>query len=267
MDVAYVQFAPRYLDVERNLDHAGTMLEKAEADLIVLPELFTSGYFFRSPEDLASVAEPIDGGYTTERMREWAAMTSATLVAGLPERDGDAIYNSAVVVSPDGVEGVYRKVHLYYEENTLFTPGNQGFTVFECTTKEGEAYNLGVMICFDWYYPEAARTLALKGADVIAHPANLVRPDCPRSMPIRALENHVYTITANRYGEESNGREVLRFIGQSEICSPDGEIMLRAERTGDHIGVVSIDPASARDRQLTTHNHLFNDRRPEAYAL
>jgi len=85
-------------------------------------------------------------------------------------------------------------------------------------------------------------------------------------MPIRALENHVYTITANRYGAETNDGETLTFIGQSEMCDPEGQILVRADRTGDHLDVVEIDPSAARDRQITAHNHIFGDRRTELYA-
>lgn len=267
MKIAFLQCNPRYLDVARNLDMVEAQLDGADADLIVLPELFTSGYFFRSKDDLATVAEPTPGGTTTDRLETWARATGATLVAGVAERDGDVFYNSAVVVAPEGYVGTYRKVHLYYEEKTLFAPGDRGLGVYELTDRAGDTYRLGVMVCFDWYFPEAARSLALQGADVIAHPSNLVRPDCPRSMPIRALENHVFTVTANRYGAETKGEETLTFIGQSEICDPNGQILLRAERTGDMLGSVEIDPAVARDRQLTAHNHLFDDRRPETYVL
>ncbi len=267
MKTAFLQFDPQYLDPPGNLDRAERLLDGADADLIVLPELFTSGYFFRSTEEARQAAEPVPDGPATRRLKEWASATGATLVAGLPERSGEALYNSAVVVAPEGYVGTYRKVHLYYEEKKHFAPGDGGLPVFDARDREGRAYRLGVMICFDWYYPEAARSLALQGADVIAHPSNLVRPDCPRAMPIRALENHVFTITANRYGQESNGNEALTFIGQSEICSPSGEVLLRAEREGDCLGAVEIDPHAARDRQLTAHNDLFADRRTEAYAL
>ena len=266
MKAAYLQFAPKYLDVEHNLDRVGEMLSGADADLIVLPELFTSGYFFQSPDDLARVSEPIPGGTTTNRLETWAKAPGATIVAGVAERDEDVFYNSAVTVSPAGYEGTYRKVHLYYKEKTLFAPGDDGFSVYALTDRKGTPYTLGVMVCFDWYFPEAARSLALQGADIIAHPSNLVRPDCPRSMPIRALENHVYTITANRYGAETNDGETLTFIGQSEMCDPEGQILVRADRTGDHLDVVEIDPSAARDRQITAHNHIFGDRRTELYA-
>ncbi len=270
MKIAFLQFAPKYLAVEKNLDQVEALLDGVEADLIVLPELFASGYFFQSTDDARRVAEPAPDGPTTRRLEAWSKATGAVLVAGLPERaseDGEVLYNSAVVVALQGYRCTYRKVHLYYEEKLHFAPGDGGFPVVKVTDRAGNPYRLGVMICFDWYFPEAARTLALKGADVIAHPSNLVRPNCPRAMPLRALENRVFTITANRYGQESNGRERLTFIGQSEICSPDGEILLRADRTGDRLGVVEIDPHAARDRALTAHNDLFADRRPEAYAL
>jgi predicted amidohydrolase len=200
-----------------------------------------------------------------------ARATGTTLVAGLAERDAEGrLFNSAVVVAPGGLVATYRKVHLYFEEKQHFAPGDLGFPVVRATARDGTAYRLGVMICFDWYYPEAARTLALKGADVIAHPANLVRPDCPRAMPIRALENHVFAVTANRTGREVKGGATegpaLAFTGQSQVCSPRGEVLLRAPRTGDHVGVVAFDPAEARDRRLTPHNDLLADRRPEHYA-
>ncbi|NBB75353.1 MAG: acyltransferase [Bacteroidetes bacterium] len=267
MKIAYLQFTPSYLDVTGNLDRAGELLAGADADLIVLPELFTSGYHFRSTQDLADVAEPIPGGPATDRLAAWADATDATFVAGIAERSDDAFYNSAVVVSPNGYEGTYRKVHLYYKEKTLFAPGDDGFSVYELTARNGTSYTLGVMVCFDWYFPEAARSLALQGADIIAHPSNLVRPDCPRAMPIRALENHIFTITANRAGSETSNGETLTFIGQSEICDPDGHILIRADHTGDHFETVKIDPVAARDRQITAHNHIFQDRRPEWYAL
>lgn len=266
MEAAYLQFAPEYLAVERNLATVGELLDGVDADLVVLPELFTSGYFFQSAQDLREVAEPIPDGRSTRQLQEWAGGTGTTLVAGLAEREGDDVFNSAVLVRPDGSTETYRKVHLFYEETSLFARGDLGFPVFDVTTREGMSYQLGVMVCFDWYFPEAARSLALNGADVIAHPSNLVLPHCPDSMPIRARENHVFTITANRYGTEAKGNEELTFIGMSEICDPQGEILRRADRTGDEVGIVSFNPTDARDRNINEMNHVLGDRRPETYV-
>lgn len=259
--------SPSYLDVASNLGKAHDLLTGVEADLIVLPEFFTSGYFFNSTEDAASVAEEIPGGRTVEQLQQWATATGATLVAGLVERSGDMLYNSAAVVAPGGYVGTYRKTHLYYEEKTHFAPGDTGLRVFDLETRSGEAYRLGVMICFDWFFPEAARTLALQGADIIAHPSNLVLPHCPQAMPIRALENRVFTVTANRTGTETNGAEELTFIGQSLICDPGGEVLLQTGPEGDALGSVEIDAKKARKKSLNAHNDLFSDRRPAAYAV
>ena len=263
---AYLQFAPAYLEVDQNLAAVESLLRSVEADLIVLPELFTSGYFFQSKDDLERVAEPIPNGKSVAALRGWADSLGATLVAGLAERDGDHFYNSAVVVRPDGRVDTYRKVHLFYEETILFEAGDLGFRVFEEDTAGGASYRLGVMVCFDWYFPEAARTLALRGADVIAHPSNLVLPHCPDSMPVRARENHVFTITANRHGREEKEGESLRFIGMSEVCAPSGTILTRADESADVVEVVELNPREARDRNINAHNDVLQDRRPATYA-
>lgn len=265
MRAAVLQHNPTYLEVEANLNEAERLLENVGADLFVLPELFASGYYFKSREDLELVAEPAAGGPTGERLTEWARKRGAVFVAGIPEVEDGAFYNSAVVVGPEGLMGVYRKVHLFYREKSLFTPGNLGFPVLDVRTRAGSEYRLGVMICFDWYYPEAARILAIRGADVIAHPSNLVRSDCPRAMPIRALENHVFTITANRIGRETAHGEELEFIGRSVICDPLGGTIFSAPPEDAVVGVVEFDPHAARNRRITPFNDLLLDRRPETY--
>ncbi len=149
MRAAYLQFAPEYLEVDRNLATVDALLQSVEADLVVLPELFTSGYFFRSKQDLEQVAEPIPEGDSVAALQTWAESLGATLIAGLAERDGTDVYNSAVVVHPDGKVGTYRKVHLFYEETTLFAPGDLGFRVFEAESRAGTSYRLGLMVCFE----------------------------------------------------------------------------------------------------------------------
>lgn len=267
MKLGILQYSPAYLKKHENLATVEALLQGCDADLIVLPELFASGYFFRNKDDLALMAEPVPDGETTRRLEQWAREMGTSFVAGLPEVDGDVFYNSAVVVSPSGVEGVYRKVHLFYQEKLFFERGNLGFRCFDLTDRAGTPYRLGVMICFDWYFPEAARSLAMQHADIIAHPSNLVRKSCPSSMPVRALENHVFTATANRYGAETKDGETLTFIGQSVICNPEGDVLLKAGREETLLGIVEIDPAHARDRQITPYNHLLNDRRPETYVV
>ncbi|HAP67080.1 MAG TPA: acyltransferase, partial [Nitrospinae bacterium] len=125
---------------------------------------------------------------------------------------------------------------------------------------------IGMMICFDWLFPEVARILSLKGADIICHPSNLVLPHCPQAMITRCIENRVFVITANRVGVEERikGRR-LKFIGQSEIVSPDGKILYRASANKEEIGIVDIDPKMARNKNITPLNNIFKDRRKDLY--
>ena len=266
MIVSLIQTAPILGEVEANLNAAERLVGETDADLVVLPELFASGYFFESTEQARDLAEDVPTGPTVRRLERWARETGATIVAGLPERDGEALYNAAVVVAPNGWLGTYRKAHLFYEETLHFTPGDSGFRVWTVTDRKRRSYRLGVMICFDWLFPESARALALGGADVIAHPSNLVLPHCPDSMPVRALENGVFTTTANRVGTESNGREALTFIGRSRICSPRAEVLAEAPRDVPAVVSAEIDPRTAREKALNAYNDKLESRRPTLYA-
>ncbi len=255
------QFAPSFGDISRNVDRALATLASASADLIVLPELFSTGYQFTSIEEARDLAEEVPSGLTTQRLADFSHERSAFIAAGIAERDGDRIFNSAFLTGPEGYIGVYRKTHLFHEEKLWFSPGDTGFRVWDTTIGR-----LGVMICFDWFFPESARTLSLMGADIIAHPANLVLPFCPDAMVTRCLENRVFAITANRTGsEERGGRERLDFIGTSQITSCRGKILARASRDGEEYIEAEMDPAEAQDKQLNRYNNLFADRRPEKY--
>lgn len=261
MRVGYCQNNPEFGKVAENLDWISTKLEKAEADLLVLPEFCASGYQFVSQEEVRSLAEPVPDGPTTKRLVEIARREQMVIVAGLPEQAGPACYNSAVAVGPQGFIGCYRKTHLFFEETLFFMPGDTGFHVWDI----GQA-KIGVMICFDWYYPEAARTLALKGAEVICHPSNLVMPNCPDSMPVRCLENRVFAITCNRTGSEARGgKERLTYIGNSEVVTPKGAILHRAPRDREELCIVEIDVAEARNKSVTRYNDLLRDRRESFY--
>ncbi len=124
------------------------------------------------------------------------------------------------------------------------------------------------MICFDWVFPELARCLALAGADLLAHPANLVLPGLAQAaMVTRAIENGVFAATANRVGEERfpAAPEPLRFTGSSQLLDPRGRALLALDATETRCAVAAIAPAAARDKRLTTRNHLFADRRPDCY--
>ena len=260
MRIAFYQMRPVLGEVEKNLELIESGLSDAKADLIVLPELATTGYMLGSRERAFELAEPVPGGKSFEVLRELASRLNAAIVTGMAERDGQKVYNSALAVLPDGTYHVYRKTHLFFEEKELFDPGDTGFFVFDF-----RGVKIGMMICFDWIFPESARELALQGAQIIAHPANLVLPYCQRAMITRCLENRLFAVTANRYGYETNGKESLEFTGQSQITGPRGDILLRADKKGDMLGVVEIDPKEALDKWITPRNHVLEDRRVELY--
>lgn len=266
MTLSVFQTNPVLGEVEQNLSSVEVSLGEADCDLLVLPELFATGYLFETSEQAHALGEPVPDGPTTRRVERWARDLGATIVAGLVERDGSTHYNSAIVVTPRGWLGTYRKTHLFYEETRHFTPGDSGFEVWTVTDRSRRSYRLGVMVCFDWFFPESARTLALRGADIIAHPSNLVLPHCPRSMPVRALENGVFTATANRVGSESSSRDTLTFIGQSVVCSPEAEVIAQASEATPAILTVEVDLQSARDKALNPFNDRIGSRRSALYA-
>ena len=261
MKAGLYQFTPEFGEKEKNIETVISAVKDADIDLLVLPEFFATGYQFASAGEVAELSEPVPKGRTAEALSDLAHDKGMYIVAGLPERDGDRYYNSAVLTGPDGFIGVYRKTHLFFEENLYFAPGDTGFRVWD--TKIGR---IGIMICFDWFFPEAMRTLAVTGADIVAHPSNLVLPFCPDSMPVRCLENRVYAITANRTGTENRKEgQSLTFIGKSEIVSPKGEILVRAPEDRDALLITDIDPQTARDKTLNPFNDLIKDRRPGFY--
>lgn len=261
MRVGFVQIDCRFGEIENNAFQAAHWISQQRADLWVLPELFNTGYQFVSKREVAALAEPVPNGPTTERLIRMAKESKAHIVAGLAERSGKTFYNSAVLVGPKGLIARYRKIHLFYEETRWFTPGNLPFQVHPV----GKA-RVGMMICFDWFFPESARSLALLGADIIAHPSNLVLPYCPDAMPTRCLENRLFAVTANRVGSESRGKETLTYIGMSEVVDPKGKILYRASDKNEEAYVVEIDPKLARNKSLNRYNDLLKDRRNRFYV-
>lgn len=259
MKVGYIQTSPVFGEKERNFEEIEKLANNLKADLIVLPELFATGYVFTSKEETISLAEDLNGE-TAQFLIKIAKTTEAVLVGGFIEKDEGNVYNSAIIASSNGVLGSYRKIHLYNKEKFWFSPGNKPLKVYEV-----DGVNIGIMICFDWIFPETARILALLGADIIAHPANLVMPFCQNAMTIRCLENRVFAITSNRIGEEKRGNDHFKFTGKSQITSYGGEILSTAPKDEVHVDIIDIDNQKARDKKLNENNDIFEDRRIEFY--
>ncbi len=258
--VAFVQGRPRFGRTEWNLDHGLSLARTVEADLVVLPELWSTGYVFSSHAEVAALAEDAQRGATASRLVHTARREKRHYIAGFAEVARGRFYNSAVLVGPRGVKAVYRKLHLFEREQSWFSPGNLPLAVH----RVGPA-RVGILICFDWRFPEAARVLALQGADVIAHPSNLVFPNAQEAMRVRSLENRLYTVTANRTGTERRPGGTVPFTGRSQVVDPDGQVVVHAGKTEQVARAVDCDLAATRRKQLTARTPIFSNRRPEHY--
>lgn len=261
MKVGYVQTSPIFGETAQNFKQVEKLLGRTKADLIVLPELFATGYTFVSKEEAESMAEDTKGETANFLMR-LADKTDAVVVGGFIEKDGNQIFNSSMIVSDNEVLGSYRKLHLYYKEKLWFSPGNKPLETYDIKN-----IKVGIMICFDWFFPETIRSLALLGAEIIAHPANLVLPYCQNAMVTRCLVNRVFAVTSNRIGNEARGEDNFTFTGGSQITSYKGEVLSSAPKDQPHIDFVEIDVTQARDKNLNKYNNIFEDRRTKLYSL
>jgi len=260
MLVSLYQNDPEFGEIDENLDEVLEMTDDEAFDLLVLPELFATGYLFESKDEARKLGNKAGEGKVFQALTELARERDAMIIFGFPEIDGEKIFNSAAALFPDGKYKIYRKTHLFSTEKKIFAPGDTGFFVIDFKDAR-----IGIMVCFDWIYPESARKLALLGAQIICHPANLVLPHCPPAMITRALENKVFTVTADRIGEESRAGNELRFVGQSRIVAPNGKIL--GELGDDRPGLITaeIEPQLADNKRITPGNDLLSDRRPEFY--
>jgi predicted amidohydrolase len=260
LKVGYYQFCPVFGEVDHNLQHVIDALGHADADLIVLPELAFTGYCFRDRDELRTLAEDPEASPTIEALHALCRARGFHLVTGFAEKHADKCFNSALLLGPHGVVCTYRKLHLFDMEKRYFDQGD-----LELQACSVHGVHVGMMICFDWIFPEVARLLTLAGADLICHPANLVLTYCQQAMTVRCIENLTFAVTANRYGTETRPHVELAFTGQSQIVAPRGTVLHRAPADSDELFVALIDIDQARDKHLTDRNDILVDRRPAFY--
>jgi len=260
MRVGFLQSRPKFGAVKTNVNRAVTLLSKVTDALVVLPELFNTGYLFKNREELANLAELVPSGYTTTEIKKIAKKNNLDIVFGIAQKKGRKLYNSAAFVSRRGKVQVYQKIHLYDREKLFFSPGDRLALV------KAEETTAGIMVCYDWMFPEVSRALALKGARVICHPSNLVMPWGQEAMRIRCIENGVFAVTANRIGTERRGTVELSFTGKSQVVDPKGEVLLTVGDRSESLKSVEIDIAEADDKSVTANNDRFGDRFPSIYA-
>lgn len=266
MRVACVQFAPSFGNLDANTQRIVDHIAHIDADVIVFPELATSGYFHLGVDEVSCIAEPVHTpgtGVHNQRIIDAATIHNKVVICGIAESDGSQFYNAAIIAGK-GIDKplVYRKTHLFYKETLGFTPGNSGFFThyiehLDCT--------IGTMICYDWRFPESARALALDGADLIVCPSNLVTHIWRMAMPVRAFENKVYLAVANRTGSEHNAGEDVSFNGQTAIYGYNGNVLADASAEVDAVVIAEIHPEQTRDKSFNSINDIFADRREEMY--
>ncbi len=269
---------------KRAVEKAEKMNEEAAckgAKLILLPELFERRYFCQERRYSSyNYALEIDRNPAVIRLTKLSEKLGAVVPVSFYERDGTVLYNSAAIIDSGKILGVYRKTHIpddhYYQEKFYFTPGNTGFKVWD--TSVGK---VGVGICWDQWFPEAARCMALMGAEVLLYPTAIGSEpvlDCDsmehwrRCMQGHAAANLIPTAAANRVGvetvtpDEDNGGQSssLEFYGGSFITDNTGEIVESADRKSDIILVHSFDLDALSQRRFEWG--VFRDRRPEMYA-
>lgn len=263
MKLALYQFSPVYGDCKKNTETIINVSESVSADIIVFPELAISGYFFIDRVQSRAMAETYNNLKVYEELSLIAKAKNKIIILGFPELAGDKVFNSTQLIFPKSeYNRIYRKSHLFYKEKYAFDAGDSGF--FTVNYPEFDI-NIGTMICYDWRFPESARTLALQGADLIVCPSNLVTNIWTKVMPARAIENKVYLAVANRVGTEKENGEVLDFNGLSAVYSYNGDEMAMASADSEELLITEIDPILTRNKSFNSENNIFTDRKSELY--
>jgi predicted amidohydrolase len=236
------------------------MLGSVSEATIVLPELFNTGYLFRNMDEVRELSESVTKGYTVAELKKVAKKQQLNLVFGMAESKNRKYFNTAVLITGDGKVETYQKAHLFDREKLFFQPGTKAYKSVPVS-----GGNIGMMVCFDWYYPEVTRVLAIQGAQVICHPSNLILPWCQDAMRTRSIENRVFTVTANRIGTEKRGSIALTFSGKSQVVNPRGEVLTTGGERSESLKIVEIDIEEANDKMVTPNNHVFEDRKLNLY--
>ncbi|MCX7396990.1 MAG: carbon-nitrogen hydrolase family protein [Planctomycetales bacterium] len=268
MKIACVQTDVIFKDINANLSSLEATVRSEVnqgTELTVFPECYSTGYCFDSLAEAMEFSESVPGP-STDRVAKLCAELKTYVVFGMLEKSGDDLFNVAVLIGPDGLIGCYRKVHLpYLGVDRFTTPGDRPFEVFEAA-----GIRIGMLICYDGGFPEAARVLSIRGADLIVLPTNWPPGGsymAEFSINCRAMENGIYFAAVNRIGME-NG---FSFIGKSRICSPVGATINSIDDASPGILRTEIDPMIARTKRIVRvpGKHLIDrmaDRRPEMYA-
>ncbi|KAA1259990.1 N-carbamoyl-D-amino acid hydrolase [Rubripirellula obstinata] len=274
MLLACVQTDVKIADISANLKRVQSWLETAstkKVELAVFPECMLTGYAYDDRESAFEIAIPIASPVFTE-LTLMAERLNIFFTLGFLEKDGSRLFNSSALIGPNGIEGVYRKVHLPNLGVDRFVDrGDIPYRTFDaCPQTDAGPARVGMAICYDCSFPEPMRVLGLAGADIVALGTNWpvsASRTADVVPPARSMENHYFFVAANRVGTE-NG---FQFCGRSSICGPDGSILARTETDEEIMLTAEVDLTHPRNKRIerTSGAHSidrFKDRRPEFYG-
>lgn len=254
MRIGFLQFEPTFGEIEKNFLKIKGFIEKTHPlpEILVLPELALTGYTFKDKKEAYSLSLKKDDKIVN-KIKKLCKEYNIAISIGFLEKENNKLYNSSFFITGEGIKNIYRKINLFKDEKDIFEKGNKLNVI------EYNGVKLGQMICFDWFFPEISRYLSIKGAQIILHNTNLVLPYCQDAMITRAIENRVFTITANRTGIEERYGKINKFTGKSEIVSPIGEVLIKVGESVQGIFSVEIDPKEANNKNITLKNNLMED--------
>jgi predicted amidohydrolase len=237
---------------DKNLSKVELLIADNKLDLVVLPELFSTGYFYENKLQIDEISEKIPDGYTTKRLLEIAVRKNCHVVGTLVERENGTNYITSIIVGPNGYIGKHRKRHLTTDELEFYSPGTKS-----------EVYNIngckvGIVVCFEGWFPESMRELLLKGAQVICHSALIMSDKTMDIMRVRAIENNIFLIIANSISSETFKGNPVTFRGDSRIYDTNGNIIIEAGKE-ERIIIADIDEKESLRRELPDCRNIIDE--------
>lgn len=284
--LAMVQFSPIHKNIIPNYNFTKQQIKKTNADIIIFPEMSLSGYFFTDRETLRIYTKTFED-FAEGELQELATKLNKVIIFGFAEQDDkngiQKIYNSAILISPQKEETfVYRKSHLFYKENDVFDKSDLTSIYKFASSEVKQEYenkriqfnsnfipmylkhldlNIGILICYDWRFPELARKYATSGADLLVYPSNLVTPYWLNAFPARAIDNKVFVAVSNRIGIEKSGEEEVKFNGRTCFFNTNGEILTKFSESEFESQIIEFNHLESRNKRINEKNDVFVDLR------
>jgi predicted amidohydrolase len=252
MRVASLQMRIIKGDKDKNISNVDSLIGNNKLDLVVLPELFSTGYFFEEKSQIELISEEIPNGDTTKKLLEIAARKECHIVGTLIEREDNKNYITSILAGPKGYIGKHRKRHLTTDELEFYTPGS------ESEVYEINGCKIGIVVCFEGWFPERIRELLLKGAQIICHSALIMSDKTMNIMKVRAIENNMFIVIANSISSEYFKGNNITFRGESRIYDTSGNIIIDAGKE-EKIIIAEIDEKESLKRELPDCRNIIEE--------